>query len=473
MPFILFQFIKKKKIIFYVRINFDFLFFGRRDSFITHRAFCDALAQESARHPTNLGSAIGGHLFGGNSNVGLTLAQVPQISSLQDHPNITQSAHDVLRLGGGRTGQFTHLLPPSMGSPFRPPPQQAMPSSSAAAAAAAFFLSDQTNQNSFHEDHQSQSQQGLFGNKGFHGLMQFPDMQSHTNSNNNNNSNATNLFNLGFISNPNGDSPPNMNNNNSANVNTNNNNSNNNNLQSSLLNQFNGTSNGNNNEGGGSNIFSVNIMGDQMNSGAVPSLYSNSPGVGGGSSSGTSGTMPHMSATALLQKAAQLGSTTSSGNTTATLLRTFGSSSTSGGKASDRTLFPPSYGGVFGENESNLQDLMNSFTSGSSAGGLFGGGMSSFGGFDGGNNRTNMETLEDPKLQQNLSSVSMGGTDRLTRDFLGVGQIVRSMSGGGGGGGYSQRDHKQQPPQGIVLEGNESNSAPSSQAFGGGNGNYQ
>ncbi|KGN50815.1 protein indeterminate-domain 5, chloroplastic-like isoform X1 [Cucumis sativus] len=430
--------------------------FSRRDSFITHRAFCDALAQESARHPPNLGTAIGSHLYGGNSNVGLTLSQVPQMSSLQDHSNITQSPHDVLRLGGGRTGQFTHLLPPSIGSSFRPPPQQAMPSSNAAF----FGLSDQTNQNSFHEDHhQSQSQQGLFGNKPFHGLMQFPsDIQTHANNNNNS---ASNLFNLSFISNPTGDNTSNMNNNNDTNTNNSNSSSNNNNnLPSSLLNQFNGTNNGNN-DGPASNIFAVNIMGDQINSAAVPSLYSNT--APGGCSSGTSGggAIPHMSATALLQKAAQLGSTTSSSNTTATLLRTFGSSSTSSGKASDRTLFPPSYGGVvFGENESNLQDLMNSFANASSGSGMFG----SFG----------VESLEDPtKLQQNLSTVSMGGgTDRLTRDFLGVGQIVRSMSGGGGGGGYTQREHKQ-GGQGIVMEGNESNTAPSSNAFGGGNGNYQ
>lgn len=388
--------------------------------------------------------------------MGLTLSQVPQLSSLQDHSNITQSPHDVLRLGGGRTGQFTHLLPPSIGSSFRPPPQQAMPSSNAAF----FGLSDQTNQNSFHEDHhQSQSQQGLFGNKPFHGLMQFPsDIQTHANNNSNS---ASNLFNLSFISNPTGDNTSNMNNNNDTNTNNSNSSSNNNNnLPSSLLNQFNGTNNGNN-DGPASNIFAVNIMGDQINSAAVPSLYSNT--APGGCSSGTSGggAIPHMSATALLQKAAQLGSTTSSSNTTATLLRTFGSSSTSSGKASDRTLFPPSYGGVvFSENESNLQDLMNSFANASSGSGMFG----SFG----------VESLEDPtKLQQNLSTVSMGGgTDRLTRDFLGVGQIVRSMSGGGGGGGYSQREHKQ-GGQGIVMEGNESNTAPSSNAFGGGNGNYQ
>lgn len=291
--------------------------------------------------------------------------------------------------------------------------------------------------------------------------MQFPaDIQSHTSSNNNPATAATNLFNLGFISNPTGD-----NNNTNSNSNSSNNN---NNLQSSLLNQFSGGNNGSN-EGGAANIFSVNIMGDhQISSGAVPSLYSNATGVGVGVAGGSGGGMPHMSATALLQKAAQLGSTTSSSNTTATLLRTFGSSSSSGGKPSDRTLFPPSYGGVFGENENNLQDLMNSFSSGGSASGIFGAGngMNSFGGFDSGGNRTtNMETLEDPKLQQNLTAVSMGGTDRLTRDFLGVGQIVRSMSSGGGGGGGG---HKQ-PPQGIVLDPSESNSAPSSQAFGGGN----
>ncbi|URD78050.1 Zinc finger protein [Musa troglodytarum] len=36
--------------------------FSRRDSFVTHRAFCDALAQESARLPTGA-HAIGAHLY--------------------------------------------------------------------------------------------------------------------------------------------------------------------------------------------------------------------------------------------------------------------------------------------------------------------------------------------------------------------------------------------------------------------------
>ncbi|PKA48225.1 Zinc finger protein MAGPIE [Apostasia shenzhenica] len=40
--------------------------FSRRDSFVTHRAFCDALAQESARLPAGL-SSIGSHLYSSNN----------------------------------------------------------------------------------------------------------------------------------------------------------------------------------------------------------------------------------------------------------------------------------------------------------------------------------------------------------------------------------------------------------------------
>uniref|UniRef100_A0A804KN68 C2H2-type domain-containing protein n=1 Tax=Musa acuminata subsp. malaccensis TaxID=214687 RepID=A0A804KN68_MUSAM len=79
--------------------------FSRRDSFITHRAFCDALAQESARIPAAM--SIGSHLYGDNG-INLDLPQVnSQLSSLQDQ----------IRLGGGAT-QFDHLTMPS----FRPPP---------------------------------------------------------------------------------------------------------------------------------------------------------------------------------------------------------------------------------------------------------------------------------------------------------------------------------------------------------------
>lgn len=420
----------------------------RRDSFITHRAFCDALAQESARHPPNL-STIGSNLYG-NSNTGLGLSQVgPQLSSIQDQNN---QSGDILRLGGGsgaRTGQFDHLL----GSSFRPPqPASAMPSS------AAFFLPSEPNQQ-YHEEHQSS--QGLLPNKSFHGLMQFSDLQSNTN--NNNPPSGSHLFSLPFLSS--------SSTNGSMNNNSNNPNNNNSNLPSSGLlisNNFN-NENGSSTGDVGSNIFAGQIMGEHSSSG-VPSLYSTSVQ--------NNHSVTHMSATALLQKAAQLGSSTSNNsNNTATLLRTFGTSSSTSSKT-ERPIVPASYSSIFGENENHLQDLMNSFAGGSSS--IFGsgsGGLNAFGGFDA--NRGNLERMEEPKtstLHQNISSVSMGGSDRLTRDFLGVGEIVRSMSGG-----FSQRDqqnhhHHHHHHQSLELAGSldsESNAAPSSQSFGGGGGNFQ
>ncbi|ONK54863.1 uncharacterized protein A4U43_UnF10360, partial [Asparagus officinalis] len=66
--------------------------FSRRDSFITHRAFCDALAQESARLPTNL-NTIG--LFSNTNNINLGFSQVNP-GHLDQGP-AASSAADLLR----------------------------------------------------------------------------------------------------------------------------------------------------------------------------------------------------------------------------------------------------------------------------------------------------------------------------------------------------------------------------------------
>ncbi|KAK1297026.1 Zinc finger protein MAGPIE [Acorus calamus] len=417
--------------------------FSRRDSFITHRAFCDALAQESARLPTGL-TTVGSHLYGPNS-MSLNLSHVTsQIPSMQDH---THTSTDLLRLGGGGGGsQFDHLISSSNSSSFRPP----QPSSG-------FYLSN-SNQD-FHEEPQSHN--SLLQNKPFHGLMQLPDLQTNASNSSTSAAASTNLFNLNFFSNSSSTSSLNnkynttTNNNNSTTTTTNNNNNNSNNNGGHMLlhDQF-GSSNGG---GEAATLFAGSLMGDHMGQGGVSSIFNTSVQ--------NESPLPQMSATALLQKAAQMGATTSGNGGGSSLLRGFGSGAP---LKPERTLPPPMSfrGGFTGggggklENETQLQDLMNSLANGNS--GIFGGGAGGgyggsghdnemgFGMFNPGrlsmeaHQNVSLSNMEEARLHQNHNHLSsMGGSDRLTRDFLGVGSIVRSIGGGGGGGGggLSQRDH--------------------------------
>ncbi|URD81840.1 zinc finger protein [Musa troglodytarum] len=145
-------------------------------------------------------------------------------------------------------------------------------------------------------------------------------------------------------------------------------------------------------------LFSGNLMIDHV-VGGTNSLYN--------TSMQSDWMLPQMSATALLQKAAQMGVTTSGGPS---LLRGFARSSSS------RCSFSGDGGDGGGglqaqtENEAHLQNLMMT---------LANGGTDLFVGAGG---RT---TKFDPSGARNL-----GGSDQLTRDFLGVGSMVRSISSG-------------------------------------------
>ncbi|KAL3652890.1 hypothetical protein CASFOL_002571 [Castilleja foliolosa] len=394
--------------------------FSRRDSFVTHRAFCDALAQEtSARNlnPPSLGH-IGSHLLGfSHSDHPINHLHKPRISN-QDH---------LLQLG--RPGpQFETLTGP--GFCHSPSPRGPPLSSSAPAD---LFLHQHV---SDHEERQSPRGMLVPNNKStssssLHGLMQLNHLQMN-NANSSASSNAG-LFNLGFFAG----------------------------------NAASGMDGGHHHSGGGEDSTHLFSSGNFMSM-ANPSIYSTS------SNQIQTPTGAHMSATALLQKAAQLGSTTTNNNNAATssLFKSLGKSSL--------TASNHSFGVFEGNNHHHhlMHDLVNSMAGGGASSASIYDGIyatdqnhdndGDYRGYRAINHNHNKISFNDHHHQhqdrnnRNDRSGFMSGLEQaggLTRDFLGVGEIVRNVREQHNGVEMSSLDHSQ---------GKSSTSQSHDHSFGGG-----
>ncbi|XP_040379006.1 protein indeterminate-domain 4, chloroplastic-like isoform X2 [Oryza brachyantha] len=366
--------------------------FSRRDSFITHRAFCDALAQESSRLPPTSLTSLTSHLYGASNagNMALSLSQVGShlTTSLQDgHHHHHHPSPELLRLGGAGGGggssiaaRLDHLLSPSGASAFRPPQPAFFLNAAAAAAATGQDFGDDA----------GNGQHSFLQAKPFHGLMQLPDLQG--NGAGGPGAPGANLFNLGFFAN-NGNSSGSSHEHASQGLMSND--------------QFSGGAGG----GGGSDASAAGIFGGNFVGGEHVSpagLYNDQAAM-----------LPQMSATALLQKAAQMGAT-SSANGAGSMFRGFAGSSPHMRPASQH----------LDQSDAHLNDLMNS---------LAGGGVNTaamFGATNGGT--VPGAGMFDPRLCDIEHEVKFSqggggagaGTGDGTRDFLGVGGggIVHGMS---------------------------------------------
>uniref|UniRef100_A0A7N0ULD1 C2H2-type domain-containing protein n=1 Tax=Kalanchoe fedtschenkoi TaxID=63787 RepID=A0A7N0ULD1_KALFE len=378
--------------------------FSRRDSFVTHRAFCDALARENAMNPTNL-NAITSQLFGPNRVFGNQIR--PHHQGLNFHQHNTQQPSNNLpaaHIGDGFR-PFNSLLPPLSGSAVRPN------------STIVFGSSD------YHEEDQDHHSPHKVV---FSGMMQQLPQDHQIPNEHTDHSFFSNIARKNDSESPTSD-----------NINPRH-------LSSSNLfaNQFStgGAIGGslNNPRGPTAGLFSGDaILGDQIS----PSLYSSSVSLQNTCSNASASA--HLSATALLQKAAQVGSSCSI-NGSSSLLRSLGNSLSGTSLKHDLKASPgaTNFGALLGdENNKNLHEIMSSLGGGgstttSSMVGTLAKGISGFHDDHQGenNNKLSFGKLREEQYSkeepQNLLSASIGGCDRLTRDFLGIGQIVRQMSGG-------------------------------------------